>query len=143
MHISVIDLVMSFSRGSLRTIIIMGIVTSTITACETATPGFSQKGYFKANKHRIMTFTYPKEACADDIKRHGASRMYTPGRLLAVYYYPEGAPVPDVTLAQDVLVANDMIAQIGGYRYVFMRTLRGQIIFVDCEKNRKHDLCTK
>jgi hypothetical protein len=128
--------------------IILASLVMTAIGCGGDT-GIQRVGYFKDDsRNRIYTFSYTPVATSDAIGEHAATLPYTPGQMLAAYFYPEGSTIPadGVTLAKTLLQANDVLYETPGlsrWRYAFMRSFSGEAKFVDCQDTPKDDLCRK
>ena len=73
-----------------------------------------QKGYFKKSKLRYFTFqTNIKRDAIDDkllkkLKAHGSKQPNTKGNVTASFYYLNTNSAPDITLAKNSQLANDI-----------------------------------
>src|SRR5262245_15500282 len=91
---------------------------------------FRQVGYFKSgNNDRIMTVAFAPGAGPAEARAYAEKLPHTAGRMLAAYFYPEGAAAPadGVTLASSVISANEALAAPGApeWVYAYMRAPAG------------------
>ncbi len=98
---------------------------------------------------RVVIFVFEEETTAAQIKAHAQSLAHADGRLLAVYYFPEG----DIDLAParlsrsgHIVRANELMYEgedISPWHYAFLRPFAGESRFTNCLETPEDVLCRK
>jgi hypothetical protein len=89
-------------------------------------------------QNRVVIFVFADATNATEIKNHAESLVYEEDRLLAAYYFQKGEiSVPPTRLSRSgsIMRANDLMyddADIGPWRYAFLRPFVGEPRFTDC-----------
>ena len=114
---------------------------------EAQSSSFREAGYFKAtNKDRIFSVEMIGNVTVAEANAYAQRKMNTPGRMTAVYFYPQGSLIPadGLTLANNLYAANTVLYDMPGlskWRYAYMKYGNGSEEFVDCRKPNNSGLC--
>lgn len=142
-----------FSANAKRSLIALVIIFSACAAgCQRGDESrheqeFGHAGSFRDDRgNRLYTIEIRGEPDADAALDNARTYPYTPGQVLAVYYYPRDATIPrdGVTLAKTFPTASNVVHEGRGldpWRFVYMRGFDGHETFVDCLNTPSHDLC--